>query len=210
MPICRSFLTGATGLEPATSGVTGRGRPALCGDSRQEQGFSPAVLRGLPGAGGDFRRPPAGSARDTRCALLPLSEPWTEAIDPLGSPAVVCEVAERSAGASGDPTSGVVSLLKRFVAPHRRSGAVGVRGAASGARSEGRADRRAVGRAVDDAVADDRARVAAIGAVDLVAATAADMTAGAVEDVVATDRKRLAVLGVELAYGILAVAGGPG
>jgi hypothetical protein len=24
MPICRMFFTGATGLEPATSGVTGR------------------------------------------------------------------------------------------------------------------------------------------------------------------------------------------
>jgi hypothetical protein len=53
MPICRMFSTGATGLEPATSGVTGRSwrfraergqagtpavsrvfRPRLCGDSR--------------------------------------------------------------------------------------------------------------------------------------------------------------------------------
>jgi hypothetical protein len=34
------------------------------GDSRREQGLSSLVLRGLPGAGGSFRRPPAGWSRD--------------------------------------------------------------------------------------------------------------------------------------------------
>jgi hypothetical protein len=59
--ICRSF-TGATGLEPATSGVTGRSWPfrEICGDYQREQGFSAMALRGLPGVCGSFRRPPAG------------------------------------------------------------------------------------------------------------------------------------------------------
>ena len=66
--ICRDF-TGATGLEPATSGVTGRswwfrGERERAGISRHEQDFSPPGLRGLPGTCGSFRRPPAGSARD--------------------------------------------------------------------------------------------------------------------------------------------------
>jgi hypothetical protein len=40
------------------------GWPGLGGDSRQEQGFAPSSLRGLPGAVGGFREPRAGSPRD--------------------------------------------------------------------------------------------------------------------------------------------------
>jgi hypothetical protein len=61
--------TGATGLEPATSGVTGRSwrlRPerGWAGISGHEQDFSRVGLRGLPGACGRFRRRPAGYVRD--------------------------------------------------------------------------------------------------------------------------------------------------
>jgi hypothetical protein len=66
--ICRDF-TGATGLEPATSGVTGRARRFRA--ERQSAGIWDAsracptlALRGLPAVGGGFRRPPAGSVRD--------------------------------------------------------------------------------------------------------------------------------------------------
>jgi hypothetical protein len=40
--------------------------PGLSGDSRPEQDLSSAVLRGLPGAGGSLRGPPAGWMRDAQ------------------------------------------------------------------------------------------------------------------------------------------------
>ena len=40
------------------------GSPGVGGDYRRERGFSAMALRGLSGAGGSFRRPPAGCARD--------------------------------------------------------------------------------------------------------------------------------------------------
>jgi hypothetical protein len=65
--ICREF-TGATGLEPATSGATGRIRPR--GLTRANRGFGVRAglfLRrrsGIAGTSRGFRRPPAGCARD--------------------------------------------------------------------------------------------------------------------------------------------------
>jgi hypothetical protein len=50
------------------------------GDFRHQQGFPALALRGLPGASGSFRRPPAGSARDglsptkTTCVALRRTE----------------------------------------------------------------------------------------------------------------------------------------
>jgi hypothetical protein len=43
-----------------------RGSPGVGGDYPREQCFSRDFLRGLPGGGGSFRRPPAGCARDAR------------------------------------------------------------------------------------------------------------------------------------------------
>src|SRR6266508_4893990 len=40
--------------------------PGLSGDSRPEQDLSSAVLRGLPGAGGSLRGPPAGWMWDAK------------------------------------------------------------------------------------------------------------------------------------------------
>jgi len=40
------------------------------GDFRREQDFSPTPLRGLPGASGGLRQPPAGSARDVTLPQL--------------------------------------------------------------------------------------------------------------------------------------------
>ena len=82
MPICRVFLAGATGLEPATSGVTGRswrfraerGFPA-------KAGLSTLAWRGFAGAGGNFRRPRAGSVRDVVLAHVP-----TASAGPRGGP----------------------------------------------------------------------------------------------------------------------------
>jgi hypothetical protein len=69
--ICRfaGIFTRATGLEPATSGVTGRSwrlraKAGIGGDLRREQGLSTLALRGFAGMGGRFRRPPAGNVRD--------------------------------------------------------------------------------------------------------------------------------------------------
>jgi hypothetical protein len=71
-PICRNF-TGATGLEPAASGMTGRSwrlraERGSAGIPQDEQGFPTPALRGLAGTGGSFRRPPAGCARDASVA----------------------------------------------------------------------------------------------------------------------------------------------
>ena len=62
-------FTGATGLEPATSGVTGRSwrlraKARIGGDLRREQSLTTLALRGFAGMGGRFRRPPAGNVRD--------------------------------------------------------------------------------------------------------------------------------------------------
>jgi len=62
-------FTGATGLEPATSGVIGRSRPHQAdqespGICSMKQGVSPDCLRRLPGVRGSLRRPRAGCARD--------------------------------------------------------------------------------------------------------------------------------------------------
>jgi hypothetical protein len=53
MPICRSFLTGATGLEPATSGVTGR-----CGAIGYNR-----LRPGITGWSGHFRSERTGCDR---------------------------------------------------------------------------------------------------------------------------------------------------
>ena len=68
-------FTGATGLEPATSGVTGRScrfRPGrgIRGDFRREQVLPTLTFRGLPGIGGSFRRLPAGYLRDAALSQL--------------------------------------------------------------------------------------------------------------------------------------------
>jgi hypothetical protein len=57
--ICSGSETGATGLEPATSGVTGRSccyraERGMGGDLPRKQGFAPLSLRGFAGAGGGF------------------------------------------------------------------------------------------------------------------------------------------------------------
>jgi len=44
------------------------GWAGIGGDSRREQGFFAMPLRGLPGAGGSFRGPPAGWTRDATVA----------------------------------------------------------------------------------------------------------------------------------------------
>ena len=79
MACFRAFETGATGLEPATSGVTGRSWSSQ--DKREwagifpgEQDFSPPGLRGLPGTCGSFRRPPAGYSRDGSLSDLATPE----------------------------------------------------------------------------------------------------------------------------------------
>jgi Alcohol dehydrogenase GroES-like domain len=64
-------FSGATGLEPATSGGTGRswclrGSRGVGGDLRREQGLTSVFVQGLPGIGGSFRRPSAGCARCDR------------------------------------------------------------------------------------------------------------------------------------------------
>jgi hypothetical protein len=75
MPICRMFSTGATGLEPATSGVTGRSwrfRPewGLAGVPARAGLFDRAVA-GIAGYGRGFpatsRGMPAGCARCLNC-----------------------------------------------------------------------------------------------------------------------------------------------
>jgi hypothetical protein len=73
MPICRSF-TGATGLEPATSGVTGRSwrfraarkEAAICRESRAFLATACGDCRGPAGAYGDL-------PRDV-CGMCPLSQ----------------------------------------------------------------------------------------------------------------------------------------
>jgi len=46
------------------------GWSGIGGDYRREQGLSRGCLRGLPGAGGSFRRPPAGYMRDRALSYL--------------------------------------------------------------------------------------------------------------------------------------------
>jgi hypothetical protein len=99
--ICRSF-TGATGLEPTTSGVTGRswrlraerGLAGICGVSRA---FRPLALRGLPGIRLSFRRLPAGSARDgdTESDTVSLSSEDRAELVPTCPPAVASNVRGR-------------------------------------------------------------------------------------------------------------------
>jgi hypothetical protein len=66
--------TGATGLEPATSGVTGG--LGACGLSGDRRGFPPWAglstlsLRSFAGTGGSFLRPHAGLARDVSLSQL--------------------------------------------------------------------------------------------------------------------------------------------
>jgi hypothetical protein len=87
MLICREF-TGATGLEPATSGVTGRswwfrdGRE-FAGITAESRAFWPWLSRELPGSGGSFRRAPAESVRDVLVVLSETTRPlrirsWSE------------------------------------------------------------------------------------------------------------------------------------
>jgi hypothetical protein len=72
LPICRDF----GGSDGTRTRDLRRDRPVLAlaeragigGDSQHKQVFSPVVLRGSPAAGGGFRRPPAGSARDVTLA----------------------------------------------------------------------------------------------------------------------------------------------
>jgi hypothetical protein len=77
MPLCRMFSTGATGLEPATSGVTGRSWRFRA--QRRWLGIVPGaglsdvVLRGLAGFGGSFRRPRAGYLRGEALPRLTTS-----------------------------------------------------------------------------------------------------------------------------------------
>ena len=69
IPICRYF-TGATGLEPATSGLAASGLGGIGVDSRREQGFPTLRLRESPAVGDGLRWPPAGSARDAPLSFL--------------------------------------------------------------------------------------------------------------------------------------------
>jgi hypothetical protein len=71
MPICRAFRTGATGLEPATSGVTGRSCrcrahadwAGICGESRTFHPLSCGEWRARAGASGDLLRDGCGMQR---------------------------------------------------------------------------------------------------------------------------------------------------